>query len=422
MSTIFKDIITLTFGPFISTIALITLWNTLNNDKKKHIFSFAFMYIFGIINNTFVPRNIKAIVYIIGSFITVKLTYKNKISKCINTVLVQALVSALCELIIMIPLSIFANENIYNFLSTRKGEVIVDVMLGTIVYLCAKSKIPSYLNNFINKTTKSIKDNKKLLFTIIFIISVNSISYFTVNHYNTYVILIVNIVLIIIYTLVIFYLFKIENNSIQINNKYNFNLNVLMENEKILKEYKTNSHEYKNTIRTIKNMIEINDPNVLDFINSTIKDLNSNDKKILEESSKIPLSGLKSLVHSKLTLMKENKIKYSIYIDKKIKNLSINNDTTLDICKIIGVFLDNAIEEVKNNKVKKINIYMYQDKDLFIEISNNYQNISFKSKKGKNRGYGLKLVEQIINENSILSNERRITNNIFTQILKIKST
>ena len=64
-----------------------------------------------------------------------------------------------------------------------------------------------------------------------------------------------------------------------------------------------------------------------------------------------------------------------------------------------------------------------------IEISNSYNNIIDINKldkrgytsKGKQHGYGLSLVKEIINNNSLLSNEKRISKDIFTQVLKILS-
>ena len=101
----------------------------------------------------------------------------------------------------------------------------------------------------------------------------------------------------------------------------------------------------------------------------------------------------------------------------------------LDVCKIVGVFLDNAIEAVLELKQKHIKITLFTDGEyLNIEISNNFKgNIDLTSidekgytSKSKGHGYGLTLVKEILSKNNKLKNERKINKNIFTQKLKIK--
>ena len=108
---------------------------------------------------------------------------------------------------------------------------------------------------------------------------------------------------------------------------------------------------------------------------------------------------------------------------------NIDDSTMLDICKIIGVYLDNSIQAVTNLKEKYINIDMYIDGEiLVISISNNYGGIIELDKleesgytlKGEEHGYGLTLAKEIIESNKKLSNEKRISKDTFTQILKIK--
>lgn len=420
MLTIFKDLTTYSISSIFTTLPITNIWDTIYK-KKTNFFCLLIFYIYGILS-IWIPQKLRIIVCVIVSYILVKVYYHETWSKSLNGVLVQSLMTMFSELFITIVSSAIFKDNLLLFLSSRRGILTISILVGIIIFVATKLKIPVFIYDILNKITNSIKTKKKLLYIISVMIIINVITYYGYYNYNINSVLIVNTISIFIYTMTLFYIFKIDNFASKLKDKYHYNLNALTENEKIISEYRTNSHEFKNTIRTIKHMIEIDDPQVLNFINSTLKELNTNDKKILEISSKIPLNGLKSLVHSKLILMKENKIKYSVYVDKKIKDLSIDDDTIRDICKIIGIFLDNAIEEVKKYKTKKINIYMYQDKDLFIEISNNYQNLSFKSKKGKDRGYGLKLVEQIIDNNKKLINTKRITNNIFTQTLQIKST
>ena len=131
--------------------------------------------------------------------------------------------------------------------------------------------------------------------------------------------------------------------------------------------------------------------------------------------------------------MKNLKIKYRINISKDVKTANLieifDDSILLDICRITGVFIDNAIQAVTDLKDKYLDIDMYKDDNfLVIAISNNYiGNIELDrldergyTTKSKGHGYGLSLVKEIINKNNRLKNERKLSKNIFTQILKIK--
>ena len=108
----------------------------------------------------------------------------------------------------------------------------------------------------------------------------------------------------------------------------------------------------------------------------------------------------------------------------------MGDDLILSICKILGVFLDNAIDEVKKLRKKNIDIEFYiMDNYLNIDITNNFKGnlelnklgVKNYTTKGNGHGYGLVLVNKIISENySTLINEKSVNGDRFTQTLKIK--
>ena len=131
--------------------------------------------------------------------------------------------------------------------------------------------------------------------------------------------------------------------------------------------------------------------------------------------------------------MKNLNIKYEIEISSEVRTTdvikNINDSTMLDICQIIGVYLDNSIQAVQNIAEKYISIEMYLDNNsLNISISNTYEGKLDIEKieergytsKGQGHGYGLTLSKEIIANNKNLLNEKKISKGIFTQILKIK--
>ena len=179
-------------------------------------------------------------------------------------------------------------------------------------------------------------------------------------------------------------------------------------------------------------MLHKTNKKAISYIDSIVDNKLKDDEKIMYEASKIPAGGLRGLVYSKILTMKDLNIKYNLKISNDIKTvdlIKIDDYLMLDICKIIGVYLDNAIQEVENLEQKYINIELYLDcENLVISISNNYKGVieidkieqKGYSSKGKNHGYGLALAKDIIENNKHLLNEKRITKEIFSQILKIK--
>nr|WP_243177094.1 GHKL domain-containing protein [Clostridium estertheticum] len=78
----------------------------------------------------------------------------------------------------------------------------------------------------------------------------------------------------------------------------------------------------------------------------------------------------------------------------------------IDLCRIVGILLDNAYEAAKDSKEKLVSISFIQDEYLNITIANSYNsNINISSiykksysTKGSNRGIGLNNVKEIINK------------------------
>lgn len=213
------------------------------------------------------------------------------------------------------------------------------------------------------------------------------------------------------------------------NQIYNKLLKKLQEAEIIMDKYKISNHETKNQLLMIRNMLEKNSINdTKKYIDKIIENDYQDDEALLIESAKIPSGGIRSLIYSKLIHMKNNNIKFNLEIDYKLRFIELKEELILDICKIIGVFLDNAIEEILRIKkgVIEIKLYLFEER-LNILISNTFENTIDLEKISNNRyttkigyrGYGLFIVKEIVRKNQNLENIRVIENHTFIQILKV---
>ena len=251
---------------------------------------------------------------------------------------------------------------------------------------------------------------------------------------KTSYIVVFNTITILIYSFIVFKMLEQKNRYIKMNNKYNMTNTTLKELEQNVSRLKITNHENKNQLLTIRNMIKKGEDSdkLIKHIEKIVDKKVKDDEELMFQTSTITDSMISSIIYSKMLTMKENNIDANLSVDRDIKDLYLSDmdeDLSVEICKIIGVYLDNAIEEVTKLDKKLINIEVYaEDRSLCIDISNNYDGEIELDKldepgyttKENGHGYGLSLVVEIVNDNEKLSTDREIKDNIFKQILKIK--
>lgn len=300
--------------------------------------------------------------------------------------------------------------------------------------LLINTKIIKKLYKLLIKCTDNL--SKKTL-VIVFCILVLSANFYAASQYykiDAKYMTILNCTLTIVYSFIVFKMLQQKNRYIKISNKYNMTNTTLKELEQNVTRLKITNHENKNQLLTIRNMIKKGEDgkslikHIENIVNTKIKD----DETLMLQTSTITNSMISSIVYSKMLTMKENDVDAALIISRDIKDLylsDIPDELAVEVCKIIGVYLDNALEEVSKYEEKIINIEFYAEKKtLCIAISNNFEGeIDFEkmdnpgyTTKENGHGYGLSLAHEIIESNDRLSSEREIKDNIFKQILKIK--
>lgn len=141
---------------------------------------------------------------------------------------------------------------------------------------------------------------------------------------------------------------------------------------------------------------------------------------------------LKGLLSAKVSHALGQDINVEVDILQPIDNINVNR---LDLCRMVGIMMDNAIEELSlpiyddENIQKKIKIGIVRDTDgVAIVCSNTYKTLHDTNKmfeknystKGINRGIGLYTLKQLSEQcnNTLLS--VRVENNEFTLVLTIE--
>ena len=221
-------------------------------------------------------------------------------------------------------------------------------------------------------------------------------------------------VVIIIITIVIRNSLKNE----QLNEANKQMLNYVTKYEKIITDQGKANHEFKNQLMVIRGYAQMDrHDKLLEYLDSIVKDIkNTHSSYLISQLNKFPDGGIKGLLYYKLSIMDDNKIKYEINVEPGVKTKLNSLDTNMynNITKILGVILDNAIDASKKSRNKEVTIFVTKDKNtVTFNINNTYKgNINLSkikpgyTTKGAGHGYGLRLVNDIINENSKLKIEK----------------
>ena len=429
--------ITNILGGLINSFAYIYIWTKLLgekiNFKGKRYYIVQVLFMFSLISNYLLIDQLARIIFVVIMMsVFCYMLYKRSIQDSIITAFLSQIIMMISEIIFVMFLTMILQKNPNEMVQSVAGGLLCNIGISLVSILISKLK---FIHNTYLRLSKLFKSfNTKFTFTILIIIliSINFIFVAIYYKYNMIYVLITNALISIFYFFICFKFFSAENKYNNITNKYNTTINSLKEYEDILDMYRVSNHENKNQLLTIRSMIINKDKNIPAYIDKVIDNKIKDDERLMFDTSKIPAGGLRAVIYSKMLYMKENNIKFNLKVNRQVRTvelIELGDDLMLDVCKIVGVFLDNAIEAVASLKNKIVNIDLSTDDEfLNIEISNNFEgaidieelDTKGYTTKSSGHGYGLSLVKEIINKNNKLINERKINRDVFIQKLKIK--
>lgn len=419
---------------FILTPVIFYIWNDWSKDKFKWksvrtLILLILTAVFTLVNYFNVNALLKMVNLILFLTIIYKSLYKTNLKNSIIGPLMIEFLFFISETLFAIVMISILKIDVENFVQNFFGNVLTNFCCSSIVFLFSKFKITHKIFYKLNDFITGFDENVVIFLVCLLAFIYTTLAMNTYNSLNPIILLVMLVIVVVTSSISLFIFFKTKNDYHKINDKYNSSLQHLKELEKALTNHRIDNHENKNHLMTIRNMTK--NKKVTNFIDSILNNKLKDDKKIMTETSIIPEGGLRGLFYSKLLLMSKKKIEYELDIASSVRVVNFVNfgdNTILDICKIVGIFLDNAIEEVETIEDKYIVIEMYIEDEIFtISITNTYDNSVDKkniykagvSTKGGNHGYGLSLVKKIVKYNKKLKTSHEITENEFTQILKI---
>ena len=433
------NIISVMIGSLLLCVTSVYMWRILYNEKYnyknfKNYLVLIILIIFTSFNHIFVNNFVKVFTVTFALVLSNYFIFKKKINEIIIAPLITQFIVFISESILLIIANFIFSLTSNDLMSMCYGTIGINIIVFLLSLFLIRLKCVKKLYKFLVGTTDNISTKTLVLVLSVVIVMTNFYAASQYYRMNSKYMLIINSSFIIIYSFIVFKMLEQKNRYIKISNKYNMTNTTLKELEQNVTRLKITNHENKNQLLTIRNMIKKGEDSkslikhIENIVNTKIKD----DETLMLQTSTITNSMISSIVYSKMLTMKENDVDVDLIISRDIKDLylsDIPDELAVEVCKIIGVYLDNALEEVSKYEEKIINIEFYAEKKtLCIAISNNFEGeIDFEkmynpgyTTKEKGHGYGLSLAREIIESNDKLSSEREIKDNIFKQILKIK--
>ena len=424
---------------FISTSLLVIIQfymiSILMSEKIKYTYQNILKILLTVIlltlNYMFVSSIIRMIIVIIVLTVSSSSIFKKTLYETTSTAVITQLICMISEILSLLFTPLLLQVKIETISQNSFTGVFVNIIIAIInIYLINSSRLQKTCKNIISKGEK-IDYNQLTMIIIIFIITVNLLLFITYYKVNFFILLITSSLTISFVAFAVYKIIEEQNLNAQYKFENDALINNLHEYEKMVDEHRVINHENKNQLGIIRTMVETKDETVLEYIDDLVKNNTTKDESLLSKTSRIPAGGLQGIIYQKLLTMKKEHINYALNISRDIKFLDfkkLDMGTMVEICKIIGVFLDNAIEEVENLEKTYIGIELYVEDDAFcIKVSNNYSRGRDFSKieelgyttKENGHGYGLFLVKEIIEKNDRLINERSVTGKYFNQIVKV---
>lgn len=403
-------------APILMSVIWYILYHYLGSYKLTKKESFAFLGILSTINIVIVYFKLGNISVML-SFIMLFIFEYKLCGKIYNAILVSAVYIANITLLDMISGGIvigvlgFTVEEIRNSILPNSILYIVGIILSILL-----SRLICILLNYKNLSLKNIKINKILytyiLVTVLVMYLNVTILGTIINHLSIKGITLLIIIFSLYFILSITFAYILHQNhmqtlQIELQSQENERLvgyaNLLEKQHDDLRIFK---HDYMNILATLGGYIQLRDFDKLDkYFKEKILNSGSLFKEdatlnLIKKIESIPLRGM---LYAKLIRAEKAEVQLELKI---LDNIPLFNSNEVDICKMLGILIDNAIEAAINTEKKNIVITItVQEQHINICISNAFEgaihNINLLydkgySTKGEGRGLGLHTVKALL--------------------------
>ena len=392
---------------FAQLALVLTISNTKVKLKKFLLGSTLFVGSFELIK-MIIPQYLTSVLSALLAILVSKFIFKINFKKSILSYLITAITVAIIDC--AVSLSILKLGNLSTLTDISKSEIltflgrsaiaIITFLIAVIIQIFDQRKNGSTISN--------VKSSVNLVTVIItfFLLFPNLIMivYYHDKKPLPLIMIVINIIAIIA-TFIINILntqrgIKLVQAEEELITEKTYNSTL----QHLVDSLRTFKHDYNNTLNTINGYIFVKDWDGLkDFVSDVIKEtktITSLDRLNPELFRNPSLFGL---VTAKFEYARKSDVTMNLEIYADLDDMNIK---TYDFTRMLGIFLDNAIEAAAGSEKKVVNFYVVEkNSKVTIEISNSFSdtgldinNINKKgvSSKGSDRGLGLYKVKDIL--------------------------
>lgn len=303
-----------------------------------------------------------------------------------------------------------------NLLISLVSIVIVNIQI-------IKRQISLFYTNILNK-----KAYVNIIFFLLLIIDISCLFYnMTINHMFTKG-FIINGIIILICIVITFIFVQNQNSYKKLANDYDILFGYIQNFEDWIEKEQLNRHEYKNQLAVLRCLTK--EKKVKNKIDEILEDNINIEGQEVTNLKNLPKGGIKGLMYYKAAIAQKQKI--NLVTDVSLEKNSILNKLSEKeirvLCKLIGIYFDNAIEASSESRKKILTIEVYELKGkAYFVFSNTFKkhknmkdrNQKGVSSKGKGRGNGLYFANKIIKENKWLEEKQEVIDNYYIQTVII---
>lgn len=418
----------------INLVVLVYCYSKTNSEVgiskfKKYFFTMLISALVFVVN-MYVTTSVKFVLIYLLLCLLFYLNYREKYLylTLFKTILIYILtfITDIIASLILMNLTVPTNPDVINLLKAL-GTLLNSILMFGLFKI-------NYFVNLLNKFLSMImKKEAKILtiFAILLLITLWCIGFEYRLHasFVSFVSLITIVIFLCLMVSVMVY--QYFNNKEVENEKQQ--LQVLMhEYENVLNQTSENRHEMLNDLLILRSIADKNSSEFTRTLDGIIRQYDTKKFKKYTSLAKLP-TGVKGMIYYKIAFINENEINFDTVVNgvDYAKFEAMDKELYYKVCKILGILMDNAIDACVDSDKKKLVVSVYtENEDLCVEIDNSYSGIVDKdgikkkgyTTKGKNHGYGLTILNRIVDETKELEFEQSINDKdkLFTSILKIK--
>lgn len=395
--------------------------------KLKNILLILILSIITIMLHKVQYTGIESFIIFLINILIYKIIFNIKVEESIITVSFMMLNMFISDIIMATILKIFYSVEVVRmkYILSLIANVFVCIIQLILINI---NIIHSSVNKFYRycKKTKSISNT--IFFTFI-IISFCILAYNSAVHNNLDISNIVSIVMMVLLVTIAYIFVDSKNKYNNLTDEYDSLFSYIQNFEDWIEKEQLNRHEYKNQLAVLYCLTK--EKKVKEKINEILEDNINIGGEVINQLKLLPKGGIKGLIYYKVAIGQKKKI--NITADVSLENKSILNELTEQeirvICKLIGIYLDNAIEASEETRKKNILIEVYElsNKVCFVfsntfKKKNNFEDRNKKgiTTKGEGHGNGLYFASKLIEQNNYLESKQDVVDGYYIQQLIIK--